>query len=57
MGCKCVWDDLEHPLCPYSDTTICSHFVLANVTQDAVVKKLELIGDLAKMSQVMTPEA
>lgn len=39
MGCKCVWDDLEHPLCPFSDTTICSYFVLTNVTQDAVVEK------------------
>lgn len=57
MGCKCVWVDLENPLCPFSDTTICSHFVLANVTPGCSSDKLELIGALAKMSQVVTPAA
>lgn len=57
MGCKCVRVDLEHPLCPFSNTTICSHFVLANVTPGCESDKLELIGALAKMSQVVTPEA
>lgn len=38
-------------------TTICFHFVLANVTAGCCCGKLELIGALAKMSQVVTPEA
>lgn len=57
MGCKCVRVDLEHPLCPSSDTTICPHFVVANVTPVCCSDKLELIGALAKMSQVVTSEA
>lgn len=38
-------------------TTICFHFVLANVTAGCCCGKLELIGASAKMSQVVTPEA
>lgn len=55
MGCKCIMVDLEHPLCP-TQIQICSHFGLANVTPGCCSDKLELIGALAKMSQLVTPE-
>lgn len=42
---------------PPSSSTVCSLFVLANVTAGCCCGKLELIGGLAKMSQVVTPEA
>lgn len=47
---------VDPPSYPFS-STVCSLFVLANVTAGCCCGKLELIGGLAKMSQVVTPEA